>query len=37
MKNKFSREGYFQLKALFKIGMVLPLKNVLYRKIFKNP
>ena len=34
MENKLSREVYFQIKILFKIGMVLLLRNVLYRNIF---
>ena len=34
MENKFSWEGYFQIKFLFKIGMMLPLRNFLYEEIF---
>ena len=34
MENKFSWEGYFQIKVLFKIGMMLLLRNFLYGKNF---
>ena len=36
MKNEFSWEGYFQNNVLFKIGIVLLLRNFLYGKIFLN-
>ena len=34
MENKFLWEDYFQINVLFKISIVLLLRNFLYRKIF---